>query len=79
MLGKIMIGAGVALCLVGGVIMAALATGTQMARGGYARSVQHYAEQSASAGSPLALVVLGMGAALLLAGMVLTLLHRIHH
>lgn len=79
MLGKLMMAAGAVLCLVGGVVMAALATGTQLAQSGYGRSVQHYAEQNAAAGSPLALAIVAAGAVLLLVGLVVTLLHRVYH
>jgi ABC-type Na+ efflux pump permease subunit len=76
MLGKILIAAGVAVCLIGGVIMAAIATGTQMAHGSYSPSVQHYADQNAAAGNPVALAILGLGAALMLVGLVVTVARR---
>lgn len=76
MIGKALIAAGVALALVGGVIFAAITTGTQMARGGYSPSVQHYAEQNASVGDPLAFAIIGLGVVLALAGVALTLLRR---
>jgi hypothetical protein len=76
MLGKLMIGLGVAIGLVGGVILAAIATGSQMARSGYSPSVQHYVEQSAAAGNPIAFTVIGFGLALVLAGLALALVRR---
>ena len=79
MLGKLMIGAGIVLSLVGGVILAALYTGTQMAQSGYSPTVQHYAEQNAAAGDPLALGLLGVGLALAAVGLVLTLVRRVSH
>jgi Na+/melibiose symporter-like transporter len=72
-----MIGAGAALALLGGVILAAIATGTHMAHGGYSPSVQHYAEQNAAAGNPVALVIIGLGVALVLAGLLLTFVRRV--
>jgi ABC-type Na+ efflux pump permease subunit len=76
MLGKLLMAAGVAVTLIGGVIMAAIVTGTQLAQSGYSPSVQHYADQNASAGNPVALALVGIGAALLLAGLALTLVRR---
>lgn len=77
MIGKLMMGIGLAISLVGGVILAALATGTQMAQAGYQPSVQHYAEENASVGNPLAIGIIGFGVALLLVGLVLTLVRRV--
>jgi CHASE3 domain sensor protein len=77
MFGKILLVAGVAVCLLGGVIMAAIATGTQMAHSGYSPSVQHYADQNAAAGSPVAIVLLGVGGVLLVVGFVMALMRRV--
>ncbi|HWQ15171.1 MAG TPA: hypothetical protein VNL77_20400 [Roseiflexaceae bacterium] len=77
MLGKLLIGLGVAVGLVGGVILAAIATGAQMAQSGYSPSVRHYAEQNAAAGNPVAYTVIGLGLALVLAGLALTLVRRV--
>jgi ABC-type nitrate/sulfonate/bicarbonate transport system permease component len=76
MLGKALIGGGIALALLGGVLLAALSIGTQMAQGGYSPSVQHYAESNAAAGNPLAFGLLGIGALLAVVGVVLTVARR---
>jgi hypothetical protein len=76
MLGKALIAGGVAIALLGGVLLAALAVGTQMAHGGYSPSVQHYAESNAAAGNPIAFGLLAAGALLAVAGVALTLTRR---
>nr|PZN34327.1 MAG: hypothetical protein DIU80_02805 [Chloroflexota bacterium] len=76
MLGKALIAAGVVIALLGGVLLAALVTATQMAQSAYQPTVQHYAEVNAAAGNPLAFGAIAVGAALVLVGLALTLLRR---
>jgi ABC-type Na+ efflux pump permease subunit len=78
MVGKIMIGVGAALLLLGGVVLLGTATAMQLTQSGYSPSVQHYAEQNAAIGNPFALGLLVLGAMLAVAGCVLTLVHRVH-
>lgn len=76
MLGKLLMAGGVMVSLLGSVVLAAIATGTQMAHTGYQASVQHYADQNATVGNPLGFAIIAAGAAIFLVGLVLTLLRR---